>query len=363
MLVITFEEIGMLARNKKLIQTIIGLIFLIGLTWYFNTSGSIETLIYRAAVQNQSTFSIVAVDPTTGNVGAAGASCVPISAATLAALAPGKGAAAIQAAFTPKNQSQVLNLLLEGKSANQIIDHVSRDDYDEMVDDRQYGVVTFQDENIQSAGFTGEDNNDWAGDRQDNAFAVSAQGNTLESQAVIVDTLSAFTATDLGPVELSDRLLRALETASAAGGDRRCNQPGFHQTAQAAFIAVSKADQPPFSTGIGKDPSPNDLAFPWLFISVVEAKSGPNPLLDLRGKYNTWRSENLPACVDCNLNAIPVPAGGDPNPFYKAILETINRVGLVFVLSLLCSAIILIIGIITIYLLRRRRRRTTSESD
>jgi uncharacterized Ntn-hydrolase superfamily protein len=315
-----------------------------------------QRLVLGSVIQDRSTFSIVAVDPLTGDVGAAGASCVPISAATLAALVPGKGAAAIQAAYIPQNQSQVLDLLQRGISAGQIIEHVSNDDYDELVDERQYGVVTLQDNNIQVAGFTGEENTDWAGDRQDITFAVSAQGNTLESQAVITDALEAFTATDLGSVELSDRLMRALEAASAAGGDRRCNQQDFRQTAQAAFIAVSKAGQPSFTTGIGKDPSPSDPALPWLFISVIEGKGGPNPLLDLRSQYNVWRSENLPSCDECNLDSIPVPAGGDPNPLYKATLETINRGGLVVVLSLLCGVSILIIGLILIYFLRRRRK-------
>ena len=353
----------MVAKSKIQIKTIVGLFLLVGFSWIFLTSEPVKSLIYRAAVKDRSTFSIVALDPVTGDVGAAGASCVPITAATLAAFAPGQGAAAIQAAFTPNNQSQVLDLLLQGKSASQIIDHVSRVDYDEMVDDRQYGVVTFQDENIQAAGFTGADNTNWAVDRQDITFAVSAQGNTLESQAVIDDAMSAFMAADFGSVELPDRLLRSLEAASAAGGDRRCNQADFYQTAQAAFIAVSKAGQPPFSTGIGKDPSPNDPALPWLFISVVEAKGGPNPLLDLRSKYNTWRSENLPACMDCDLDAIPVPPGGNPSPFYKTILETINRVGLVIVLSLLCTAVILIFGIIIVYILRQRRKQNKSELD
>lgn len=320
-----------------------------------------QRFVSSSVIQDRSTFSIVAVDPLTGDVGAAGASCVPISAATLAALVPGKGAAAIQAAYIPQNQSQVLNLLQRDISAGQIIEHVSNDDYDELVDERQYGVVTLQDDNIQVAGFTGEENTDWAGDLQDMKFAVSAQGNTLESQAVIADALSAFRATDLGSVELSDRLMRALEAASAAGGDRRCNQQDFQQTAQAAFIAVSKAGQPPFTTGIGKDPSPSDPALPWLFISVIEGKGGPNPLLDLRTQYNTWRSENLPLCENCNLDSIPVPAGGDPSPLYKATLETINRAGLVVVLSLLCTVIILVIGIIIIYLLRRRRKRNKAE--
>src|SRR5438552_992544 len=45
-----------------------------------------------------STWSIVAVDPKTGDVGVAGASCVPQTHVdAIAALVPGKGAAAIQA--------------------------------------------------------------------------------------------------------------------------------------------------------------------------------------------------------------------------------------------------------------------------
>jgi len=317
--------------------------------------------LYNAVIQERSTYSIVAIDPVTGDVGAAGASCVPISASSLAALVPGQGAAAIQAAFIPKNQTEVFNLLSQGKTASEIIGQIGNDTYDSNFEIRQYGVVTLHGGNIQAAGFTGNETPTWAGDRQDLRYAVSVQGNTLESEAVVSDALAAFSATDVGSVELPDRLMRALEAASAAGGDRRCNNPsGFEQTAEAAFIMVAKAGQPPFTTPIGQEPSPNDPSLPWLYISVIEAKGGPNPLLDLRSRYNAWRSENLTPCTDCNLDAIPVPPGGRPQPLTKAILTILNRIGLRLDAILCCFAaiVVVVIGLFVILFRRRRRTRT-----
>jgi hypothetical protein len=191
-------------------------------------------------------------------------------------------------------------------------------------------------------------------------YAVSVQGNTLESEAVVSDALAAFLATDIGSVELSDRLMRALEAASAAGGDRRCNnQSGFQQTAEAAFIMVAKAGHPSFTLPIGQEPSPNDPTLPWLYISVIEAKGGPNPLLELRSRYNAWRSENLPPCTDCNLGAISVPSGGHPNPLIKAILNILNRIGLRWVAISCCLlSIVLVIALLITFFRRQRRNRT-----
>ena len=207
------------------------------------------------------------------------------------------------------------------------------------------------------AGFTGEHNNDWAGDRQDATMAVSVQGNTLAGAAVVADALAAYTAQDIGAVEFPDRLLRALEAASAAGGDRRCNKVDVQQTAQAAFIAVSKADQLPFAATIGRDPSPADPARPWLYISVIEPNGGPNPLLELRDQYDAWRSENLSPCAGCDLDAILVPPGGGPRPVVKAMLRLASRVGLPGVgLGCLVVAALLVSACVIIYVRRRRRR-------
>jgi uncharacterized Ntn-hydrolase superfamily protein len=319
---------------------------------------SITTMnqFYRNTFKDRSTFSIVAIDPQTGDVGAAGASCVPISASSLAALVPGHGAAAIQAAFLPQNQSQVLELLSQGATAPEIIELVSDEDYDQQASIRQYGVVTLKDGEIQVGGFTGGDNNDWAGDRQDANNSVSAQGNTLEGEAVISDALSAFISHNLGPVQLSDRLIRALESASAAGGDLRCNQADVDQTAQAAFIAVSQADQPAFSATIGSDPSKSNPAIPWLFISIIESKGGPNPLIELRRHYDTWRSKNLPPCENCNLDPIPVPTGGGPRPISKAMLIFVNRIGLTVAIAFTCAIGFVAIMSLAVFIRRRIKK-------
>jgi uncharacterized Ntn-hydrolase superfamily protein len=315
--------------------------------------------LYNAATQDRSTYSIVAVDPETGNVGIAGASCVPISAGGMTTFVPGMGAAATQAAFSTQNQAKVFELLLQGATASEIIEFVSDDSYDDDAETRQYGAVTLVDGVVQVAGFTGQETTDWAGDQQDSTMAVSVQGNTLEDAAVVSNALDAFTEEVIGAIELPDRLLRALEAASAAGGDNRCNEGDFQQTAQAAFIAVAKADQPPIAVTVGRDPSPNDPALPWLYISVIEPKGGPNPLLELRSEYDAWRSEHLPPCADCGLDPIPVPAGGDPKPLPRALLQILSQIGLIGLGVGCCISVTLLASFPVIIYFRRRKQRSS----
>lgn len=340
-------------KSDSIVEAILWLGVILALAW----TGSAGGFLYGAVTQEHSTYSIVAMDPATGDVGIAGASCVPISAGAMTTLVPGKGAAATQAGFTPWNQAKVFELLRQGATANEIIAFMRGDSYDSATGVRQYGVVTLSSRIVRAAGFTGGENSAWAGDLQDVAMAVSVQGNTLQNATVVSDALAAYTARDIGAVALPDRLLRALEAASAAGGDRRCNQGDVRQTAEAAFIAVARADQPPFAATLGQDPAPGDPATPWLYISVIEAPGGPNPLLELRSRYDTWRSENLPPCADCSLKPIPVPAGGGPQPLVKAALQIVSRVGLTGAgLSCLVSVALLVLATGVIYVRRRNRR-------
>lgn len=151
----------------------------------------------------------------------------------------------------------------------------------------------------------------------------------------------------------------ALEAASAVGGDNRCNRKDFQQTAQAAFIAVAKADQPPFAGTLIKDPDPDNSALPWLLISVIEAKGVPNPLLELRSKYDTWRSGNLPPCANCDLDPIPVPPGGNPKPLQKAILRILSQIGLAAV-GLVCLVVLAPLAFLSVILYFRRRRKRSN---
>ncbi|MGB3716105.1 MAG: DUF1028 domain-containing protein [Candidatus Promineifilaceae bacterium] len=255
------------------------------------------------------TWSIVALDPATGDVGAAGASCVPVNAVVLAALVPGKGAAAVQAEFVLENRDMVYELLQQGLPAEEIRDLVTDGSADTNLSLRQYGIVTLDEGTVRTAGFTGEGNFSWSGDIQDTDMAVSAQGNTLESEDVVGLALEAFKAEDIGPLSLPDRLLRALEAGSAAGGDKRCNLDGVEQTALSAFVAVVKADQAPFAAPLSTSTELGGPVIPWLYVSVIEKSGGANPLVELRRQYDQWRVSNLPPCPLCDRFSIVVPPG------------------------------------------------------
>jgi uncharacterized Ntn-hydrolase superfamily protein len=262
------------------------------------------------APSGASTWSIVAIDPATGDVGAAGASCVPVNAAVLAALVPGKGAAATQAEFVIENRDKVFELLQAGLTAGEILDQMTSSSADSNLALRQYGIVTLTDGLVEAVGFTGDGNFDWAGDQQDPRSAVSAQGNTLESEEVVTHALAAFQAEGGGPLPMADRLIRALEAGSAAGGDKRCNQDGLRQTALSAFVIVLQADQEPFAAPFSASTSLDGPVVPWLYASVIEEAGGPNPVIELRRQYNSWRETHLPRCPLCEQFPIEVPAGG-----------------------------------------------------
>ena len=248
---------------------------------------------------DMTTWSVAAIDPETGDVGVAGASCVATHADALAALVPGKGAAATQAGFDINNRNVVYQALQEGLTAEEIVKRVTDPAVDSLTSRRQYGVVTLNDGAVHVAGFTaperrgvtGEpDPTRWAGVMGDPKWGVTVQGNTLVNERVVADGLEAFRWEDpTGFNTLSDRLMRALEAGSVAGGDVRCNDETTRQTAALAFIVVARGTDPPYATeSIGMSDQGTDTA-PWLAISVAVERGGDNPLLELRLRYDQWR--------------------------------------------------------------------------
>ncbi len=255
----------------------------------------------RGETLDMNTWSVVGVDPATGDVGVAMASCVANTLAdALAALVPGKGAAATQAAFDVDNRNRVFAALQEGLTADEIVRRVSDSTTDARLGSRQYGVVTMRGGKVQTAGFTGKPMLDgrapvnghapWAGVRSDASRGVSAQGNTLAGEGVVSGTLAAFTWDDpAGFNTLSDRLMRAVEAGSAAGGDVRCNTATVRQTAATAMILVARGTDAPYAAErIGMSDQGTPRA-PWLALSVTVAKGEDNPLLELRRRYDAWR--------------------------------------------------------------------------
>ena len=187
------------------------------------------------------TWSIVVVDPATGEVGVGIASCVDIDPAIfldengvilLAALAPGDGAGVSQAAFNIEVPPKMVEELQAGTSAQDTVAAVTDPAFDEESSLRQHAVIRL-DGPDQPAVYTGEDNEDWAGSTT--ASGVSVQGNTLVVESVVEDALKAYQSST---GSIASRLAQGLLAGSKAGRDSRCG----NQTALFAHVAVADAD-------------------------------------------------------------------------------------------------------------------------
>jgi len=161
-----------------------------------------------------STFSIVARDPETDAVGVAVqskfvsvGSVVPFASAEAGAIATQSFA---NVAYGPDG----LDLLREGKSAEEVVSELTAEDPEAA--QRQVGVVG-RDGSV--AAFTGEECFEVAGDRQGETYTV--QGNILENEATVDAMENAYQETAGG---LPEKLIAALHAGNEAGGDKRGEQ-------------------------------------------------------------------------------------------------------------------------------------------
>lgn len=160
------------------------------------------------------TFSIVAYDPQTQELGVA----VQSRAFSVGAAVPwaqaGVGAIATQASTNESFGPRGLALLRTGYSARDALDMLLASDPGRQ--NRQVGIV---DAHGGAASFTGGECLAWAGDTTGTGFSV--QGNILAGPEVVSEMVRAFSEAE---GELAERLIVALHAAQAAGGDRRGQQ-------------------------------------------------------------------------------------------------------------------------------------------
>lgn len=172
-----------------------------------------------------STFSIVACDPATGELGVAVASKYFAVGSVVPWAEAGVGAIATQAWVNKDYGIIGLELLKQGLNPHEIIDSLTASDPG--ADRRQIGVV---DPEGSAATYTGSDCLPWAGGMIGKNCA--AQGNILGSDSVVSAMVAAFENTR---GTLGDRLLAALLAGEANGGDSRGKQ-------SAAIYVVQKSE-------------------------------------------------------------------------------------------------------------------------
>jgi len=216
------------------------------------------------------TYSIVALDPDTGEVGVAVGTCWPGAGATVPWVEPGVGAVATQSFTNVDLGPTSLALLRGGRPAPGALREVLADDPDR--DARQIGLV---DATGRSAAHTGRRCVAEAGSVC--APGVSIQANTMERADVWQSMLDTF----LGASgDLADRLMVTLRAADRDGGDIRGGQSA------ALLIAPG-----------------SPAAQPWARRFDLRIDDSPQPLEELARLLQVARAyEALEAALDANAS-------------------------------------------------------------
>ncbi|MDQ7843108.1 MAG: DUF1028 domain-containing protein [Armatimonadota bacterium] len=167
-----------------------------------------------AAAPLIATFSIVALDPATCELGVGVASKFLAVGAAVPWARSGAGAVATQAWANLSYGPEGLALLEQGLGAEEVVRRLTEADQDR--EHRQVGVV---DRTGGAAAWTGRECFRWAGHRTGRGY--TCQGNILTGEAVVTAMAATFEHSS-GP--LPERLVTALEAGQAEGGDSRGQQ-------------------------------------------------------------------------------------------------------------------------------------------
>ncbi|MGD6958946.1 DUF1028 domain-containing protein [Rossellomorea aquimaris] len=157
------------------------------------------------------TYSIVGYDPEEKEWGIAVQSKFLGVGSVVPFAKAGVGAVATQSYANTSYGPHALQLMEEGKTAEEALDIITKDDPERPL--RQVGLI---DAGGNPATFTGEGCYEWAGGQTGKHFA--AQGNILVDENTVKAMAETFESTT---GSLAERLLHALDAGQEAGGDSR----------------------------------------------------------------------------------------------------------------------------------------------
>jgi uncharacterized Ntn-hydrolase superfamily protein len=230
-------------------------------------------ILFSQALRSQDTFSIVAVDTITGEIGSAGASCIDESqieggALIISDVIPGRGAIHTQSYWNSTNQQNAHARMVEGLSPQEIIDWLSTHDAQNNPAVRQYGIVDFDSSgHARSAGFTGVNCLDYKNHITGPNYSI--QGNILLGQQILDSIEARFLNTE---GSFAEKMMAALQGAKVIGADTRCTANGT--SSLSAFIRVARTED--LIGGFYCD------------LNVPSLPAGMEPIDSLQTLFNAW---------------------------------------------------------------------------
>ena len=234
------------------------------------------------------TYSIVAWDSVTGDLGVAVQSKFLGVGAVVPFAKAGVGAIATQAWANTMYGPQGLSMLESGQSAQEVVQALTISDSN--ATRRQVGIV---DAHGNSFAYTGSACQPWAGHVMGKWYSV--QGNILAGEGVVKGMARMF---EITPGDLAERLLASVEAGEAAGGDKRGRQ-------SAALLVVR--DKGGYS-------GYNDR-----FVDI-RVDDNLQPLVELRRIYDLWTQTFL---LDARFQSIEQ---FNKNRNFSAASEEMKRV-------------------------------------
>ena len=241
------------------------------------TSGTV--IAQHPFLEPEGTFSIVARDPSTGELGMAVQSKAFATGSRTITIKGGVAVVAHQSQSNPMYGTIGLELLSAGMSPQQALDLMLRSDEGRAT--RQVAIV---DAAGRTAAWTGPGAMDWKGHECGRDFC--AQGNILTGPEVVRAIAEAFQRST-GP--LAERMLAALDAGQSAGGDARGSQ------AAALVVAKSLAGAAGFGDRV-------------IDLRVDDHRT---PLIELRRLLNMFRSRQLVADANLRLRQKNLPAAAE----------------------------------------------------
>jgi uncharacterized Ntn-hydrolase superfamily protein len=213
------------------------------------------------------TFSIVAIDPLTGESGVAVTTRRPCVGNAVTWVRPGVGAVATQGRTRLEYGNDLLDLIENGMAPQEAMDRVVA--ADEGREHRQVGVIDIIGRTAQWTGseqYGAEAQGDWVAMRSGENYAV--QGNALVSKHIVDVVAESFENGEGNERHLADRLIEAIQAGQLLGGDFR------HGEMQSAAVLVA-------------DPRPGMSRRPDRVNVDINVCEHPEPVVEMRRIYDT----------------------------------------------------------------------------